>query len=344
VAVISIGGVSEILIGRGLLEPVTVLGESRPRSVVAIACQPTVAPIARDLARLLRSDGLRADVRVLPDGERSKTLEIVADLYGWLAELGADRSDTLVAVGGGALTDAAGFAAATYLRGIEVVNIPTTLLGAVDASVGGKTGVNFGAKNLIGAFHHPFRVVIDIDVLDRLPVGLKRQGAAEALKAGMIGDGLLVEQLEQDGLDADLYDVVTRAVAVKADIVGRDFTESGDRAFLNYGHTVAHAVETSLGLPHGEAVAVGMIAAGRVSAVRCGFEDEERQRSAILRLGLPDSVSGADPQRVTALLSFDKKRDAAGLRMVLLEAIGAPRVSHVDTATVGSALEAVGIA
>ena len=236
-----------------------------------------------------------------------------------------------------------GFIAATYLRGIEFVNVPTTLLGAVDASVGGKTGVNLRAKNMVGVFAHPARVVIDVDVLDRLPPELKRQGSAEALKAGMIGDERLVALLETEGLEADLEKVVARAVAVKADVVGRDFTEQGERAVLNYGHTIGHALEVALQLSHGEAVAVGMVAAGRASAIRCGFSEESRQNEAIGRLGLPLAAADADPDRVGELLGFDKKRDAAGLRMVLLAAIGAPEVEHVEAATVREALAAVGI-
>jgi 3-dehydroquinate synthase len=343
VAVIEVPGASEIHVGRSFLDAGTVLGSDRRSVTVAVACQPTVVAVAEGLAGALREAGARSEVRVLPDGEAAKELPVIAELYQWLADLGMHRSDVLVGVGGGALTDAAGFAAATYLRGIEFVNVPTTLLGAVDASVGGKTGVNLGAKNLVGAFAHPTRVVIDVDVLELLPPDLKRQGAAEALKAGMIGDERLVALLETEGLDADLEEVVVRAVAVKADVVGRDFTERGERAFLNYGHTVGHALEVALDLSHGEAVAVGMVAAGRVSAIRGGFAAEARQNEAIARLGLPLAAPDADPRRVRDLLGFDKKRDATGLRMVLLDAIGVPKVEHVAPATVEAALAAVGI-
>jgi 3-dehydroquinate synthase len=261
-----------------------------------------------------------------------------------MAELGVSRSDTLLAVGGGSLSDAAGFAAATFLRGIEAVYVSTTLLGAVDASIGGKTGVNLGAKNLIGAFRHPARVIIDVDLLDRLPEAARRSGMAEALKAGLVGDSVLVELLERDRLGADLEEVIGRAVAVKAGVVGRDFEEAGERAHLNYGHTVGHGVEVAGGYGHGDAVAIGMVAAGRASAIEVGFVGEERQREAIGGLGLPIAAPGLDRQAVLALLRADKKRDAAGLRMVLLERIGTPTVGHVGSATVEAALTAVEIA
>ena len=281
---------------------------------------------------------------MVPDGDDAKTLAVIEDLYRWMLELGLTRSDTLVGVGGGALTDAAGFAAATYLRGVEAVYIPTTVLGAVDAAIGGKTGVNLDGKNLVGAFRHPARVVIDVDVLDRLPDGVKRGGLAEALKAGLIGDPALVGLHEEHGAAADLDQVVRRAVAVKAAVVGRDFTEQGERAHLNYGHTIGHAVEVAAGLGHGEAVAIGMVAAGRAAAVEVGFADEARQSAAIAGLGLPVSAPGLGRDEVLALVGRDKKRDAAGLRMVLLEGIGSPLVRHVGSATVGAALDALDIA
>jgi 3-dehydroquinate synthase len=280
----------------------------------------------------------------VPDGDAAKSLAVIEDLYRWMLELGLNRSDTLVGLGGGALTDAAGFAAATYLRGVEAIYVPTTVLGAVDAAIGGKTGVNLDGKNLVGAFRHPARVVIDVDVLDRLPDEVKRGGLAEALKAGLIGDPALVGLLEAHGPAADLAEVVRRAVAVKAAVVGRDFTEQGERAHLNYGHTIGHAVEVAAGLGHGEAVAIGMVAAGRAAAVEVGFTDEARQTAAIAGLGLPVGAPGLGRDEVLALVGRDKKRDAAGLRMVLLEAIGSPLVRHVGSATVGAALDAIDIA
>jgi 3-dehydroquinate synthase len=249
----------------------------------------------------------------------------------------------VLGVGGGALTDAAGFVAATFLRGVEAVFVPTTLLGAVDASIGGKTALNLGAKNLVGAFHHPARVVVDADILDALPETLRREGSAEALKAGLVGDPGLVALYERDGSGADLAEVVRRAVAVKAAIVGRDPREQGERAHLNYGHTVGHAVEVAGGLGHGPAVAVGMVAAGRAAALLAGFAGEERQRAVLERLGLPVAAPGLARAAVLRLMGQDKKRTGSGLRMVLLEDVGRPRLEAVGAATVEAALAAVGI-
>ncbi len=341
---IAVAGETTVLVGRGLLDAATVLGERPGRRRVAVLCQPgEPARLARALARSIRAGGEAAAVRVLPDGEGAKTLEAAGAVYEWLAAQGMTRRDTVLGVGGGALTDVAGFVAATFLRGIEAVYVPTTLLGAVDAAIGGKTALNLGAKNLVGAFHHPARVVVDADVLDALPAALRREGSAEALKAGLVGDADLVALYERDGAGADLAEVVRRAVAVKAAIVGRDPREQGERAHLNYGHTVGHAVEVAGGLGHGSAVAVGMVAAGRAGALLAGFTGEERQRSILEGLGLPVAAPGLGRGAVLRLMSLDKKRTGAGLRMVLLEAVGRPRLEVVGTATVEAALAAVGI-
>ena len=339
-----VAGATTVVVGRGVIDAATVVGERAGRALVAVLAQPgEPARVGEALAAELRAGGLPAELRVLPDGEAAKTLAVAEGVYGWLADLGFTREDTVLAVGGGAATDLAGFVAATFLRGVEAIYVPTTLVGAVDAAIGGKTGVNLGAKNLVGAFHHPQRVVIDADLLDGLPLVRRREGAAEALKAGLIGDPALVALFERDGLQADLAEVVRRAVAVKAAVVGRDFRERGERAHLNYGHTIGHAVEVAAALGHGPAVAVGMVAAGRAAALVAGFGEEARQRAVIARLGLPVSAPGADPAEVRRLLGMDKKRDAAGLRMVLLEQVGRPRLEHVAAATVEAALAAVGI-
>ncbi len=215
-------------------------------------------------------------------------------------------------VGGGALTDLVGFAAATYMRGIEVTYLPTTLLAAVDASVGGKTGVNVGGKNLAGVFRHPARVVVDLDVLEQLPVELLREGAAETVKAGFIADPTILDEYEARGVRAALELVVPAAIAVKVSTVTEDFRESGKRAILNYGHTIGHAVETATGISHGEAVAIGMVAAGRVSAIVTGFEHEARQRDIIEKIGLPVQAPPVDADEIRMLMDRDKKRDQAG--------------------------------
>ncbi len=341
---ILIGSVSRILVGRGLLDAATILGErTDPPAVAAVFTQPGAASAARGVARALRAGGTRAEVRVLPDGEAAKTLDVAADGYRWLADLGVGRRDVVIGVGGGTVTDLAGFVAATWLRGVEVVHVPTTLLGAVDAAVGGKTGVNLGGKNLIGAFHHPSRVVADVDLLEGLPPGLLREGMAEALKCALIADVDLLALLERDRLGSDLARVVSSAVGVKAAVVSRDFREAGEREILNYGHTIGHGIEVAAGVRHGTAVAIGMIAAGRAAARVLGFDAEERQREAIAGLGLPVAAPAVERTSVERLIAVDKKRSAAGVRMVLLAGIARPQVVAVDSATVGAALDAIGV-
>jgi 3-dehydroquinate synthetase len=333
---------TEIVIGRGCIDAATVLGDA-VSGPIPILTQPGAADIARLLADSASEAGLRTEVLTLEDGEAAKSLGAVEAAARWLAELGVRRDGVVVGVGGGSVTDVAGFVAGVYLRGVGAVYVPTTLLGAVDAAIGGKTGVNVDGKNIVGVFRHPRRVVVDADILEALPSPIRRHGFAEALKAGLVGDPGLVDRIEAEGLEADVEEVVRRSVAVKAAIVGRDFEEAGERAHLNYGHTVGHALEAATGMHHGEAVAVGMVAAGRVSALVAGFDDEERQRAIIAALGLPITAPAADTGEVMRHLGRDKKRDAEGLRMVVLSAVGAPRVVHVDAATVGAALGSIGL-
>jgi 3-dehydroquinate synthase len=332
-----------VVVGRAVADLGTVLGAFRP-GVVGVITQPGVPlAIAESLAAEAVASGLAAGVLLIPDGERAKTLALVEDLCRRLADMGMDRSGAVVGVGGGAATDLAGFVAAVYLRGVAAHYVPTTLLGAVDASIGGKTGVNLKAKNQVGLFRHPERVVIDVDVLDALEPSLAVEGLAEALKAGLIGDPRLVDLLEGAGPQADLEEVVTRALAVKASIVGSDFMDRGERNHLNYGHTIGHAIEVAGGLSHGRAIAVGMVAAGRISAEVAGFAEERRQTEIIRSLGLPISAPGVPADDIVELMGRDKKRAGGALRFVVLEAIGRPRVTEVDPTTVRAALSVIGI-
>jgi 3-dehydroquinate synthase len=337
--------VSEIVIDRGVADdPHAVLQPRADRANAVVLCQPATRGVAERLAAAFVRTGIAAAVIELPDGEAVKALDALEPIYRRLNDLSLTRRDTIVGVGGGALTDVAGFVAATYLRGVEAVYVATTLLGAVDAAIGGKTAVNVGGKNLVGVFAHPTRVVIDLDLLDQLPPDLIRQGSAEALKAGLIGDPELVSLYVRDGIDAPLDEVVDRAVGVKAVVVSDDFRERGDRAFLNYGHTVGHAIEVASGISHGDAVAIGMVAAGTVSRLTVGFTGAGEQRDLIGRLGLPTVAPPVDGARVLELVNLDKKRDAAGTRMVVLQEIGRPAVLHVDDTTVRAALASVDVA
>lgn len=335
-----VAGQTEIIIGTGL--PGRILPPREGRARVAILTQPAPTDIALDVARRLGNEGLACEVIGLPDREEAKTLQVAASVYDALAKYGLTRDDTIVGVGGGSVTDLAGYVAGTWLRGVEVVHVPTTLLAAIDAAIGGKTGVNIGGKNLVGVFWHPTRVVIDVEGLSHLPSYLIREGMAEAYKAGLIGDASLAELIAEEGLEAPLKTIVDKAIRVKATIVDRDIREKGDRAFLNFGHTIGHAIEFASSLSHGESVALGMVAAVRVSEKLAGFKDAEAVTEAIVGLDLPTHVEGLELARVLDLLSRDKKRDSDGLRMVLLRAIEDPYLTHVDESDVELGLSAIG--
>ncbi|HLF44728.1 MAG TPA: 3-dehydroquinate synthase [Acidimicrobiia bacterium] len=338
---LTVAGRTEVLVGEGLPDDVLPPREGRQR--VAILTQPGATHYALDIARGLKEKGLGVEVIGLPDRDEAKSLTVAETVYETLARFGLGRQDTVVGVGGGSVSDLAGFVAGTWLRGVEVVHVPTTLLAAVDASIGGKTGVNLAGKNLVGLFWHPSRVVVDVGILRGLPSSLVREGMVEALKTGLVGDPDLFAMIERNGTKADLEDVVVRSATVKARVVGEDERELGIRAVLNLGHTIGHAIEFASPLSHGESVAIGLVAAARISEVRLGFEEAARISESIQKLGLPVKVTGLDRARVIDLLGHDKKRDAQGIRMVLLRSIGAPTVHHVDGNDIAVGLGAVGL-
>ncbi len=337
----TVAGRTEVLIISAL--PTPLLPPRADRRRAAVLTQPGPTDIALRVTDALRSEGLMVEVVGLPDRDEAKTLDVAESVYEALAKFGLGRGDTIVGVGGGSVTDLAGYVAATWLRGVEVVHVPTTLLGAVDASIGGKTGVNLAGKNLVGAFWHPTRVVLDVSILAKLPASLMREGMAEVIKAGLIGDQELFELLRSRGGEADLQEVVRRSVGVKARIVGEDERETGVRAHLNFGHTIGHAIEFASPLSHGESVALGMVAAVRISEKLLGFAHAEAVESTIVNFGLPAEIGGLDHNRVHDLLRLDKKRDSQGLRMVLLRDIAGPTLEHVDRADVEVGLSAIGL-
>lgn len=278
---------------------------------------------------------------VLPAGERYKTLNSIQKIYDVALANQLERSSTLVALGGGVIGDMTGFAAATWLRGINVVQVPTTLLAMVDAAIGGKTGVNHPhGKNLIGAFHQPRLVLIDPLVLQTLPLRELRAGMAEVIKYGVIWDAQLFEYLEnlshqeiQRPAPDTLQVMLTHSCQAKAHIVSKDEKEAGLRAILNYGHTIGHAVESLTGyrvVNHGEAVAIGMVAAGRI-AVALGLwpqDATDRQLSLIQRVGLPTNLPlGLEVEPIVAALQTDKKVQFGKVRFVLPTQIGAAIVT-----------------
>lgn len=278
----------------------------------------------------------------LPPGERYKTLNSIQKLYDIALENRLERSSTMVALGGGVIGDMTGFAAATWLRGINVVQVPTSLLAMVDSAIGGKTGVNHpNGKNLIGAFHQPSLVLIDPEVLKTLPAAEFRAGMAEVIKYGVIWDTELFTQLElSKHLDqlryvkSDLINsILTHSCQAKADVVSKDEKESGLRAILNYGHTIGHAVESLTEyrlLKHGEAVGIGMVAAGDI-AVKLGLwtqADTERQNALIKKAGLPTQIpANLDIEALIDALQLDKKVKSGKVRFVLPTQIGTVKVT-----------------
>ncbi len=289
----------------------------------AVVTNTTLAPLYGEqlVARLPN-----AVLITMPDGEQYKTLETVAKLYADLVVAGLDRASTVVALGGGVVGDTAGFAAATYMRGVRLLQIPTSLLAMVDSSVGGKVGVDLPqGKNLVGAFKQPDAVLIDPDVLKTLPEREWRCGAAEAIKHALIADPGLLDLIKPDG---DAAAMVARAVQVKVNIVQRDPYEQNVRAYLNLGHTFAHAVEQVSGYQwlHGEAVGVGLVAAARLSA-SLGLIDSalaDQIETIVKRFGLPVRLGDLDPEALYAAMSTDKKWKGGHSRFVLLEAFGKP--------------------
>jgi 3-dehydroquinate synthase len=330
----------------------------RPGTRVLVVSNPVVQGHYGDtVLHSLTDAGFSAQMTVIEAGEDQKTPATVALLHDAAFEQKLERGSLIVALGGGVVGDMAGFAAATWLRGIAVVQVPTTLLAMVDASIGGKTGVNHPrGKNLIGAFHQPRLVLIDPSTLATLPEREFRAGMAEVIKYGVIGDAALFRDLEAatalhslEAVGPDrLQTLLERSAAAKARVVAADELEGGLRAILNYGHTLGHVVETLSGYGtylHGEAVAIGMLAAGELS-LALGLWDAEcqaRQRALIAAAGLPLHWPALDPEAVLASLQADKKVRDGRVRFVLPTAIGTVMIrDDIAPDQILSALAALG--
>lgn len=322
-----------VIVYPGALDDLGVICRERGlRGRAFIVTDAVVGPIyAAAATEALRDAGFKARDFAIPAGEEYKTLTTVQLVYDWLLQERVERTDFVVCLGGGVVTDLAGFAAATCLRGIPFVHVPTSLLAMVDAAVGGKTGVDHPmGKNLIGAFAQPTAVVIDTRVLETLPSRQLTEGWAEVIKHGLILDEGLVYDLEQRADKARTVvppDLIARSVAIKAAIVSEDERESGRRTLLNYGHTVGHAIEAVTGYHtylHGEAVAVGMRAAG-IMSVELGLlsaEELDRQQRLLRAYGLPESAPGVSVDAVLEATLSDKKVRGGTVRWVLLEGVG----------------------
>lgn len=335
---IGVGGGTpyEVLIGRNAVgELPGFLGDGVRQ--VAVVTAPPVRAYADQVAELLTGAGMRAHLLDVPDAEAAKDVSVAARCWERLGALAFTRSDAVVGVGGGAVTDLAGFVAATWLRGVRVAHVPTSLLGMVDAAVGGKTGINSPAgKNLVGAFHPPVGVVCDLDALATLPVEEYVAGLAEVVKVGFIADPTILDLLESDPGTARRHDgpytqeLVERSVRVKADVVSDDLRERGGREVLNYGHTLAHAIERveSYRWRHGHAVAVGLAYVAELARLAGRLDDAtcDRHRTLLTALGLPTTYRADSWPELLAAMRVDKKARGAMLRFVVLDGLASPGV------------------
>lgn len=329
----------DVVVGRGLLAQLPALLGERVKKVLVI--HPRALRLTGDTVRDdLEEAGYTTLTAEIPDAEEGKHIQVASFCWEVLGKNDFTRSDAVVAVGGGAVTDLAGFVAATWLRGVKVVHLPTSLLGMVDASVGGKTGINTAeGKNLVGSFHPPAGVLVDLDTLDTLPPNELISGMAEVIKCGFIADPVILDLIEanpeavKDPKSAVLRELIERSIAVKAKVVSEDLKETGLREILNYGHTLGHAIELTerYSWRHGAAVAVGMMFAAELarSVGRLSDEDADRHRSILELLGLPLSYRRDRWQALLDAMRRDKKTRGDLLRFVVLDGIGRPGILDV---------------
>ncbi|MFE5946089.1 3-dehydroquinate synthase [Streptomyces sp. NPDC056480] len=326
----------EVLVGRQLLgELPALIGNQAKR--VAVIHPEALADTGEALRADLADQGYEAVAIQVPNAEEAKTAEVAAYCWKALGQTGFTRSDVIVGVGGGATTDLAGFVAATWLRGVRWIAVPTTVLAMVDAAVGGKTGINTAeGKNLVGAFHPPAGVICDLAALDSLPVHDYVSGLAEIIKAGFIVDPVILDLIEEDPQAArtpagpHTAELLVRSIKVKAEVVSGDLKESGRREILNYGHTLAHAIEKNERYKwrHGAAVSVGMVFAAELGRLAGRLDDAtaDRHRAILESVGLPLSYRGDQWPKLLETMRVDKKSRGDLLRFIVLDGIGKPTV------------------
>lgn len=340
-----------VVIGTGLLGE---LGEQVSGAhKVAILHQPTLTQTAESIRNYLVEKGIDAHRIEIPDAEAGKDLPVVGFIWDVLGRIGVGRQDVVISLGGGAATDVAGFAAATWLRGVSLVHVPTTLLAMVDAAVGGKTGINTEAgKNLVGSFHQPRAVLVDLATLETLPRHELVAGMAEIVKAGFIADPVILDLIEADpeaAVDPSkdvLPELIRRSIAVKAEVVAADEKESALREILNYGHTLAHAIERRerYRWRHGAAVSVGLVFAAELGRLAGRLDDATaaRHRSVLQLLGLPVSYDADALPQLLEYMAGDKKSRAGVLRFVVLDGLAKPgRLEGPDPALLAAAYSEV---
>ena len=339
VATIQVSGAGfapyDVVIGRSLGESIaaSIPGDSAKVMIVHPPVLHARAEALRDSLSIGQREVFLAEV---PDGESAKRIEVASFVWGLLGQLEFGRTDAIIGFGGGSVTDLAGFIAATWLRGVPVIHIPTTVLAMVDAAVGGKTGINTAeGKNLVGSFHSPRAVLIDVEYAATLPENEIRSGLAEVVKCGFIKDPEILDLIETQPEHAiepssdTFVELIERAVRVKADVVGGDFTESGARETLNYGHTLGHAIEHAERYKwrHGAAISIGMVFAAELSRMVAGLTDDavERTRRILGSLGLPLDYPAGRWGSLLATMQRDKKSRGGVLRFVVLDSIGRAR-------------------
>jgi 3-dehydroquinate synthase len=324
-----------VFVGRGVRDELAGVVTGLGAAVALIVHQPALADVAEEVRAGLEAAGVDARRVEVPDAEEGKALLVAGYCWEVCAQVGLTRGDVVVSLGGGAATDLAGFVAATWMRGVRVVHVPTTLLGMVDAAVGGKTGINTAAgKNLVGAFHEPSAVLADLAVLDTLPLAELVAGSAEIVKAGFIADPTILDLIEAgpaaalDPAGPVLPELVRRSIQVKADVVAADLRESHLREILNYGHTLAHAIERreEYRWRHGAAVSVGLVFAAELARLAGRLDDgtAERHRAVLAALGLPVGYAPDALPELVESMRGDKKARAGTLRFVVLDGLAKP--------------------
>lgn len=319
----------DINIGRGLIKNIgpLVKNVAEAEKITVITDTNVEKYYAEKVISSLKNNGFDTSLFVYEAGEKSKNLDTIKNMYSHMADFRMSRKDIVVALGGGVCGDMAGFAAATYMRGIDFVQIPTSLLAQVDSSVGGKTGVDIAqGKNLVGAFHQPILVIIDLDTLKTLPEYYINDGMAEVIKYGCIKDSALFKTLEDKNALEIIDDVIERCVSIKRDVVNRDEKEAGERMLLNFGHTLGHSLEKIYnfeGLSHGQAVAVGMVMITKASEKALLTEKGTLERiiSLCKKYNLPVS-DNADVNEIINYCASDKKAGGGNVNLVLLKKIG----------------------
>jgi 3-dehydroquinate synthase len=341
----------DVVVGRGLLGDLT--EHLADASKIALIHPPTLTTTAEAIRDELNAAGLDAHRVEIPDAEDGKALTVAGFCWEVLGRMGLDRRGAVVGLGGGAVTDLAGFVAGTWMRGVRLVNVPTTLLGMVDASVGGKTGINTEAgKNLVGVFHEPSAVFVDLATLETLPPNELVAGMAEVVKAGFIADPRILELIEADpaaALDPAgdvLAELVRRSIRVKADVVAADLRESDLREILNYGHTLGHAIERRerYRWRHGAAVSVGLVFAAELARLAGRLDDAtaERHASVLKLLGLPTTYDADALPQLLETMKGDKKTRSGALRFVVLDDLAKPgRLEGPDPVLLAAAYSAI---